>query len=325
MTDYALGTTIYLAFTTRSFSTGVPTQLAGSPVLSVLEENNATPITSGVSVSVDRASVTGLNEATIVASSGNGFEAGKEYALYISTGTVGGVSVVGEVVGRFTIEKASALRPTTAGRTFDVSATGEGGVDWANVGSPTTAVNLSATNIDVDQVVASVSGAVGSVTGAVGSVTGNVGGNVTGTVGSVVGAVGSVTGNVGGNVTGSVGSVVGAVGSVTGAVGSVTGNVGGNVVGSVASVTAGVTVTTNNDKTGYRLSATGVDDILDEVTDGAVTLRQGTRLWNSALGAKVSGMDLGAPEFRDLADSKDRITATTDADGNRTAVTLDLT
>ena len=93
------------------------------------------------------------------------------------------------------------LAPTTAGRTLDVSAGGEAGVDWANVGSPTTAVNLSATNIDVDQVVASVSGAVGSVTGAVGS--------VTGAVGSVTGAVGSVTGNVGGNVTGSVGSVTG--------------------------------------------------------------------------------------------------------------------
>lgn len=45
--------------------------------------------------------------------------------------------------------------------------------------------------------------------------------------------------------------------SITGAVGSVTGNVGGNVVGSVGSVTAGVTVTTNNDKTGYALSAAG--------------------------------------------------------------------
>lgn len=101
-----------------------------------------------------------------------------------------------------------------------------------------------------------------SVTGAVGSVTGNVGGNVTGSVGSVTGAVGSVTGAVG-SVTGNVGgNVVGSVGSVTGAVGSVTGNVGGNVVGSVASVTgavasvtAGVTVTTNNDKTGYSLLA----------------------------------------------------------------------
>lgn len=62
------------------------------------------------------------------------------------------------------------LAPTVAGRTLDVSAGGEAGIDWANIGSPTTAQNLSATNIDVDQVVASVSGAVGSVTGAVGSV-----------------------------------------------------------------------------------------------------------------------------------------------------------
>jgi hypothetical protein len=75
---------------------------------------------------------------------------------------------------------ALPLTPTTAGRTLDVSAGGEAGIDWANVGSPTTAVNLSATNIDVDQAVASVSGAVGSVTG-------NVGGNVTGSVGSLVG------------------------------------------------------------------------------------------------------------------------------------------
>jgi len=75
---------------------------------------------------------------------------------------------------------ALPLVPTTAGRTLDVSAGGEAGIDWANIGSPTTAVNLSATNIDVDQVVASVSGAVGSVTG-------NVGGNVTGSVGSVTG------------------------------------------------------------------------------------------------------------------------------------------
>lgn len=81
---------------------------------------------------------------------------------------------------------ALPLIPTTAGRTLDVSTTGEAGLDWANIGSPTTAQNLSATNIDVDQVVASVSGAVGSVAGAVGS--------VTGAVGSVTGSVGSVTG-----------------------------------------------------------------------------------------------------------------------------------
>jgi hypothetical protein len=132
---------------------------------------------------------------------------------------------------------ALPLIPTTPGRSLDVSSGGEAGVDWANVGSPTTTNGLTGTTIATSQVVASVTGAVGSVTGAVGSVTGAVG-SVTGNVGgNVTGTVASVVGNVGGNVTGSVGSVVGAVGSVTGAVGSVTGNVGGNVVGSVATLT----------------------------------------------------------------------------------------
>ncbi len=65
--------------------------------------------------------------------------------------------------------------PTVSGRSLDVTATGAAGIDWANVENPTTTLNLSGTNIDADQVVASVSGAVGSVTGAVGSVTGAVG------------------------------------------------------------------------------------------------------------------------------------------------------
>jgi hypothetical protein len=41
--------------------------------------------------------------------------------------------------------------------------------------------------------------------------------------------------------------------------------------GAVASVTAAVTVGTNNDKTGYGLSAAGVDDIWDELTSGHTT------------------------------------------------------
>jgi hypothetical protein len=66
-----------------------------------------------------------------------------------------------------------------------------------------------------------------------------------------------------------VASVTGSVGSVTGAVGSVTGSVG--------SVTAGVTVTTNNDKTGYSLTvtpptaATIADAVWDEAYSGHTT------------------------------------------------------
>jgi hypothetical protein len=60
-----------------------------------------------------------------------------------------------------------ALKPTTAGRTLDVTTTGEAGIDWNNIGAPTTTQNLSGMTISTSQAVASVSGAVGSVTGAV--------------------------------------------------------------------------------------------------------------------------------------------------------------
>lgn len=39
------------------------------------------------------------------------------------------------------------LQPTTAGRTLDVTATGEAGIDWSNIGAPTTTVVLSGTTI----------------------------------------------------------------------------------------------------------------------------------------------------------------------------------
>jgi hypothetical protein len=73
------------------------------------------------------------------------------------------------------------------------------------------------------------------------------------------------------------------------------------------------------------LSAASVDAIHDEAVDGAITLRQSIRLLNSASGAKTSGMATTTAIIRDLADTKDRVTAVVDADGNRTAVVRDLT
>jgi hypothetical protein len=42
------------------------------------------------------------------------------------------------------------LEPTVAGRTLDVSAAGEAGLDWANIGGLTTTVNLSNTTLGYD-------------------------------------------------------------------------------------------------------------------------------------------------------------------------------
>ena len=89
----------------------------------------------------------------------------------------------------------------------------------------------------------------------------------------------------------------------------------------VAEIQAGLAVPGDS----MALTPAAIDAILDEVVDGGYTVRQLMRGFASALMAKLSGADINLPVFRDLADTKDRISATTDAAGNRTAVTLDLT
>lgn len=55
------------------------------------------------------------------------------------------------------------------------------------------------------------------------------------------------------------------------------------------------------------------------------TPRQGLRLMLAALMGKASGLATTTAVYRDTNDSKNRISATVDADGNRSAVTLDAT
>lgn len=93
---------------------------------------------------------------------------------------------------------------------------------------------------------------------------------------------------------------------------------------------ATVTVGTNNDKTGYALTAGERDSVADALLDRANgvetgrTLRQSARLWNAAAAGKSSGAATTTFKLRDQADAKDRISATVDADGNRTAISVDL-
>lgn len=58
-----------------------------------------------------------------------------------------GIVVVGAPAVIYTRPQTGWLAPTTAGRTLDVSSTGEAGIDWANVGSPTTTLALTGTTI----------------------------------------------------------------------------------------------------------------------------------------------------------------------------------
>jgi hypothetical protein len=104
--DYPLAETIDFKFTTRAFADGVPTTLAGTPVIEVYEDNSLTQITAGETLTVDFDGVTGLNNLRIVATGANGYERGKSYFAVLSAGTVAGTSVVGEVVQQFSIERS---------------------------------------------------------------------------------------------------------------------------------------------------------------------------------------------------------------------------
>lgn len=146
--DYDASTVIYGKFTTFRPSTGAAYTLGGTPAISVYKDGSTTQSTTGVTLTADFDSVTGLNHFAIDTSAdGTFYAAGSFFDIIITTGTVDSVSVVGAKVGSFTIRKNSALKPTVAGRALDVSSGGEAGVDWANVGSPTTTVNLSGTTV----------------------------------------------------------------------------------------------------------------------------------------------------------------------------------
>ena len=126
MTDFAVGQTLDIKFTTRRFSTGVPFTLAGSPAVAAYEDNNTTEITAGITLTVDFDSRTGLNNVRVVATGGNGYSAGKSYYLVLTAGTVDSISVVGEVVGDFTLEREAVFTrlgaPAGASVSADVAA-----------------------------------------------------------------------------------------------------------------------------------------------------------------------------------------------------------
>lgn len=108
--DFPLGATFDLKFTTRTFSTGAPGTMSSGAVAAYVD-NSATEITAGITLTADFDSRTGLNHLRVVASGGNGFASGSNYQLVLTAGTVGGVSVVGEVIAHFSID--NAVLPST--------------------------------------------------------------------------------------------------------------------------------------------------------------------------------------------------------------------
>lgn len=159
--DIHLADTIDIKFVTTSASTGAPTTLSGSPVISAYVGNSTTQITAGITLSVDFDGVTGLNNVRVVASGANGYAAATNISLIITTGTVGGTSAVGYEVGSFSIDNRPVNATLIAGQTITAAA----GVTFpSSVASPT---NITAGTITTATNVTTVNGlAAGVITAA---------------------------------------------------------------------------------------------------------------------------------------------------------------
>lgn len=205
------------------YSTGAPKTGDGANITAyvAIDDGSVTVLGDTSATEIESTNAKGLYSFDLTQAETNG----NKLVFSAKSGTAN-VAIVPQIIQTVTVQTGDSFArlgaPAGASVSADVAAAK---VDTAAIKTKTDFLpSATAGAASGVAIVGSNMGTATSVTGAVGS--------VTGAVGSVTGAVGSVTGNIGGNVTGSVGSVVGAVGSVT----------------------AGVTVTTNNDKTGYALT-----------------------------------------------------------------------
>lgn len=97
----------------------------------------------------------------------------------------------------------------------------------------------------------------------------------------------------------------------------------GNVtLPTAAQVQSGVTFGASGTQYTGTLAAGGADQ-WDSVIEGSITARQMMRAMGAVLLGKASGAASNTPVFRAADDSKPRVSAITDASGNRTSVTVD--
>jgi hypothetical protein len=158
--DFAEDATVYMPFNT--FDSNDPsasatiTNLANTDVHVHKDGGAAQKTTSnGITVSIDFDTITGNHLLSIDTSNDAGdagfWVTGSDYHVRVE-GTTVDAATINAWIGHFSIQNrysAGALRPTTAGRTLDVTSTGAAGIDWGNIENQSTAVDLSATDIQL--------------------------------------------------------------------------------------------------------------------------------------------------------------------------------
>lgn len=148
--------TATLRFTTRNPTTGAAQNADSLPSVSVFEEGTDTPILTPTPANYG----TGRYKVDVVATAANGFEAAKEYNVEVAA-TVASVADAA-IIAWFIIttrDRDDLAFPTVSGRSVDVTAAGEVGLDLDNtVGALAKGTEITGFN-DLDA--AGIRGAVG--------------------------------------------------------------------------------------------------------------------------------------------------------------------
>lgn len=99
--DFYLGSNVDFKFT--SIDAGIPTSVSGSFV-AIYGSNSVSEITAGITFTPDFDSRVGLNHVRVAATVGNGFAAATDYDVVMISGTVGGKSIAGYILGSFSLQ-----------------------------------------------------------------------------------------------------------------------------------------------------------------------------------------------------------------------------
>ena len=149
--DFTTSETIYVPFATYD-SNGASVTITGLAVtdIEIYKDGSTTQRSSDAGYAlldtdgIDFDGATGIHGFSVDLSddTDTGFYAsGSQFWLVVNAITVDSQTV--RFVYYFTIGRY--LKPTTSGRTLDVTTGGAAGIDWGNVENPSTSVNLSAT------------------------------------------------------------------------------------------------------------------------------------------------------------------------------------
>lgn len=370
--NFKAGTPVRFQFNTKT-AAGAAITLAGTPAVSVYKLGSTTEFTTGVTLTVDYDSKTGLHQVDIVTTD-PAYETGADYSVVLTAGTVDGTSVANTALRTFSIENRFAVETDADGNALsnvqslaDIPVTISGDGDSIALVLPTgggftfpaSAAVLSsltqtqvtggayALSTDANGRIRLVSG---SGTGELDFTSGVVKANTVQVLGTAVDASPTPLDV---NVTQIDGATVDASGSGTitftrGATVSTLTPAQVNTEADAALADAGYTsaragyldslnvaslatrlgtlptsgtVTITTDIPSANANADALLDRANGIETGW-TFRQTARVMLAVLAGKSSN---DGATFRDVGDTKARVTATVDSNGNRTAVTTDAT